>query len=148
MTALTPEDTAERAVYTGKEHTWAKDPLTRMNDGLRALTPNIALLLITTLFNRSATGQDAYHWLNSNYTPFQINAWWTFGITSVVYWIGGLLFMVVDLTERPRVIYQYKLQPSQKVSVEDYKRVCWVVLRNQVRRHPVMYIFVHFVSRY
>lgn len=127
-----PEKAAERTTYTGKEHKWANDPLTRINASLRALTPTIALLLVTILFHRSATGQAVYIWLNSNYTPFQINAWWTFGVTSVVYWIGGLLFMAIDLTERPRAIYKYKLQPGQKVSAQDYRKVCWIVLRNQV----------------
>lgn len=128
-----PEGALERRIYTGREHMWAVDPLTRLNDGLVALTPTFALLLGTILFNKSKTAENAYAWLNGNYTPFQINAWWTFGITSVVYWIGGLIFMAVDLLEWPRWAYNYKLQPEQKVTAQDYMRVCWIVLRNQVR---------------
>jgi hypothetical protein len=133
MTSDTPERATERQSYTGKEHKWARDPLTRINGDLQSLTPTFVHLLTTILINRSAAGQSAYQWLNANYTPFQINAWWTFGITSVVYWIGGLVFMTVDLTERPRWVYKYKLQPSQKASGQQYRRVCWIVLRNQVR---------------
>ena len=136
MTAATgsdaPECAAKRQPYTGKEHKWAKDPLTRINSGLWSLSPTFALLLTTILVNRSTTGQSTYQWLNANYSPFQINAWWTFGITSVVYRIGGLVFMAVDLTERPRWVYKYKLQPSQKVSGKQYRSVCSIVLRNQV----------------
>lgn len=133
MTTRVPPGTPEHQLYTGKEHKWANNPLTRVNNGLRSLTPTFALLFMTIVINRSTTGQSAYKWLNANYSPFQINAWWTFGITSVVYWIGGLIFMVFDLTERPRRVFKYKLQTSQKVCAQDYGRICWIVLRNQVR---------------
>lgn len=146
MTAFgAPQRSIEPQPYRGKEHKWAKDPLSRINSGLKALSPTFALLLITILINRSTTGQSAYKWLNANYTPFQINAWWTFGITSIVYWIGGLIFMALDLTERPRWIFKYKLQPSQRVSAQGYGRICWVVLRNQVSVFPPDY-FLPFLS--
>lgn len=129
-TASGPRDA--RPAYAGREHKWARNRLTRLNNGLRSLSPAAGLLLLTTLINRSVTAENCYGWLNSKYTPFQINAWWMFGITSVVYWAGGLAFMAGDLLEQPRWFYRYKLQPEIKVSVKDYKKVCWIVLRNQV----------------
>ncbi|KAF8316140.1 hypothetical protein DL93DRAFT_795090 [Clavulina sp. PMI_390] len=128
-----PSGTSERpAVYAGKEHSWAVHPLTRANRGLRALTPTILELSATILFHKSETGKNFYKWLNDNYTPFQINVWWTFGITSVLYWVIGLLFMAVDMTESPKMLYKYKLQPSQRITWKDYQKVCWIVLRNQI----------------
>lgn len=136
MTGTGRESVSELAgahpTYAGREHRWARDRMTRLNNGLRALFPAAGLLLLTILINRSATANVCYEWLNANYTLFQINAWWSFGITSVVYWVGGLLFMAVDLLEYPKWFYHYKLQPEMKVSAKDYRKVCWIVLRNQV----------------
>lgn len=122
----------EPPMYTGKEHKWAISPFTRLNDRLKSLTPTAALLAFTILINKSTTTHGFYTWLNQNYTPFQINTWWAFGITSVVYWIGGLAFMVIDLWEWPKWAWKYKLQPEIRITGRDYLKVCAVVLRNQV----------------
>lgn len=42
--------------------------------------------------------------------------------------------MALDMVEPLRVrAEKYKLQPGIRVTWEDYKTVCWVVARNQVR---------------
>lgn len=82
-----------------EEHKWGVRPATRINHNpLLSLMPVIAILAITIGFNHSTYAQRFYTWLNANYTPFQINSWWTFGITSGVYWIGGLIFWFVRFT--------------------------------------------------
>ncbi|SGZ28609.1 BQ5605_C027g10386 [Microbotryum silenes-dioicae] len=83
--------------------------------------------------NQSTFGHEASKALNRSFSPYTINLWGTFIITSVVYWIGGLIFMAFDLYEPlHNVLKPYKLQPDKRVSVADYKKVCWIVLRNQV----------------
>lgn len=88
---------------------------------------------ITIGFNQSSTGLAFYEWLNKHYTPFQINAWWTFVITSAVYWAGGLVFMAFDLVDSLHErVKPYKVQPEKRVLWSDYKKVLWIVERNQL----------------
>lgn len=116
-----------------KGYKWAQHASTRAHIGLQTLTPIVAMIAITAGFNQSELGRRWYTWLNENYTPFQISAFWTFGITQGVYWAGGLLYLAVDLLQ-PRVLHQYKLQPDAagKVTWDNYKKIMWVVFRNQV----------------
>lgn len=83
-------------------------------------------------FNQSQYGRDCYAWLQSNYTPFQINAWWTLGIATVIFWVFGGLFAIVDLTHKPAFVFKYKVQPFHHVTVAEYGKVAWVGLKNQV----------------
>ncbi|KAM0746038.1 hypothetical protein T439DRAFT_307251 [Meredithblackwellia eburnea MCA 4105] len=116
-----------------KTHKWALSPYTRMNGPLLSLLPTVLVIALTIYINKSTFAPRFYHWLNSNYTPFQINSWWTFGITTVVYWIGGLVFMALDMWEPLRKrVEKYKLQPTQRVTWKDYRKVCLIVLRNQL----------------
>jgi methylsterol monooxygenase len=119
------------AQYKGKQHKWAERAATRVNMGLMSLTPTIVVIAFSIYINKTVAAKTFYIWLNHNYTPFQINAWWSFAITSAVYWAGGLIFMVIDLF-KPAVFHKYKIQPAQSISPGDYRRVCWIVLRNQV----------------
>ncbi|KAM0786821.1 hypothetical protein ACM66B_002252 [Microbotryomycetes sp. NB124-2] len=126
-----PPDTA--IPYDGKQHRWALASTTRLNGRLSSLTPTVGLLAFTIMFNKSKYASQLYSWMNSNYTPWQINAWGTFILTSVVYWIGGLAFMLVDLWDPLfNLAKPYKLQPDKRVPWKDYKRVLWIVARNQV----------------
>lgn len=119
--------------YDGKTHQWAKDPWTRWNGKVISLLPTVALLAFTCWFNQTQYAVDLYTTLNNNFTPWQINVYAGFIITSVVYWIGGFIFMAADLWDPlHNLVKRYKVQPDKRVSAADYKRVCWVVLRNQV----------------
>ncbi|KAL8287496.1 hypothetical protein RQP46_003354 [Phenoliferia psychrophenolica] len=123
--------------YTGSEphqqHNWALLPSTRLNTKLISQIPNLIVFLITVTFNHSSYGAAAYSWLNANFTPWQINAWGSFLITAAVYWAGGLIFMALDMFEPLRVLVApYKLQPQSKPTWMDYRKVCLIVLRNQV----------------
>ena len=110
---------------------WAEKVESRLNTGLGSLTPMVVAIALTAGFNNSQSGRAFYEWLNTNYTPFQINAWWSWGVTALVYWVGGLAYMVVDLLQ-PRWAAKYKIQPSQSVGWKEYKKILWIVARNQV----------------
>lgn len=119
--------------YDGKDHQWAQSKPSRLNGKLQSLAPTVAIIFLTVAFNGSEYGRRTYEWLNANYTPFEINLWFGFGITSVVYWIGGFIFMAADLWEPLHdVVKPFKVQPNKRITVSDYKKVCAVVLRNQV----------------
>ena len=127
---LTPTFPRPRA----EQHKWAVLASTRINGELLSLLPLIAIITGTIVFNKSTTALRAYAWLNANYTPFEINVWWTFGISTAVYWIGGLIFMALDMWEPLRVkVSRWKLQPGGRVTWADYRKVSWLVARNQVR---------------
>lgn len=116
-----------------EQHNWSLNPTTRINNKLIALLPTILILTFTINFHQSSYGLNFYSWLNANYTPLQINLWGTFGLTTVVYWVGGLIYMAMDLWEPMRSrVEKWKLQPGARVSKADYWEVCKVVARNQV----------------
>ena len=114
-----------------KGYRFAESIATRTQQGIQERFPVALVLAITIGFNKSELGRDFYSWLNANYSQFQIQAYWTFGITTVVYWMVGLLFMFADLYE-PRWLVEYKIQPAQRVSLSSYKKILWIVARNQV----------------
>ncbi|SCZ93832.1 BZ3500_MvSof-1268-A1-R1_Chr6-3g08915 [Microbotryum saponariae] len=119
--------------YDGKEHQWALKRETRLNGKIISTMPNVFIIGLTIWVNQSTFGHEAYKALNRSFSPYTINLWGTFIITSVVYWIGGLIFMAFDLYDPlHNVLKPYKLQPDKRVSVADYKKVCWIVLRNQM----------------
>lgn len=119
--------------YDGKQHRWALARTTRLNTKLMSLTPTVALIWFTIWFNKSRFATELYSWMHANFTEWQINAWGTFVITSVVYWIGGLLFMAVDLWDPLHQLFKpFKIQPDKRITWKDYRKVLWIVARNQV----------------
>jgi len=127
----TKGSTEPQAKIKSAGYRWAEKVETRLNTGLRSLTPMVLAIAFTAGFNNSPTGRTFYEWLNANYTPFQINAWWSWGVTALVYWVGGLAYMAVDLLQ-PRWAAKYKIQPSATVGWKEYKKILLVVARNQV----------------
>jgi len=125
-------EAAKNVPSASKKRAWGVTPQVFENDAVKSFAPVVFQLIVTAAFNKSEMGRRFYMWLNENYTPFEINCYWTFGITSIVYWIGGLLFMLVDMTERPSWIYRYKIQPYKKITWSEYAHICTIVLRNQV----------------
>ncbi|KAG8926558.1 hypothetical protein FRC02_008801 [Tulasnella sp. 418] len=112
-----------------------------------AHTPMFLMWAITIGFNKSSLGQRFYDWMNANYTSMQIHSWGTFIVTSSVYWILGIIFMIADLTERPKWLLKYKLQPWKRVSGKEYAKICLVVLRNQVLvAGPMAYIMGRWIA--
>ena len=117
-----------------EEHKWAVSKTSRFNDGLVTLTPTLILLFTPIYLNKSPTILRFYDWLNVNYTPFEINVYWSFGITIGLYNFVGGLFMLLDLfgSDAPGSFKaKYKLQ-NTRVSAKDYVEVCKIVLRNQI----------------
>lgn len=89
------------------------------------------MILLTTYINSLPWTRDVYRGLNARYTPFEINAYGTFIITTIVYWALGLIFMAFDMTFLHAYVKKYKVQPKQ-ISWAEYRDVCLIVLRNQV----------------
>lgn len=117
-----------------------------MNPKLLALAPTIGVLTTTILFNKSSYALPMYTWLNANFTPFQINTYVGFALTSGVYWAGGLIYMALDLWEPLRSrVESYKLQPGSRVTGADYRKVCLIVLRNQVSLYIQFFLLCCFI---
>ncbi|KAH6904650.1 hypothetical protein BKA70DRAFT_1296025 [Coprinopsis sp. MPI-PUGE-AT-0042] len=133
MGVSTPSKTDEQpsSSLNPKGYRFAEHIATRTQQGIQERFPVALVLAITIGFNHSELGRRFYAWLNANYTQFQIQAYWTFGITTVVYWAVGLVFMMADLYE-PEWLYKYKIQPAQRVPWANYKKILWVVARNQL----------------
>lgn len=83
------------------------------------------------LFNQTNTARTLYSYIDTHYTPFQINCWGTFMITTLLYWIIALLFAFADFTGFPGSLFKYKVQPFQRVSRREYLEIAAIVLRNQ-----------------
>ncbi|KDN45271.1 sterol desaturase [Tilletiaria anomala UBC 951] len=110
---------------------WGFDRVAWSNTKAMSLTFDICAVSCFLVFNASQIGRDFYHWLNANYTPFQIDFYWTFGITTVLYWAFAVLYAVVDLTSWPAAVFQYKVQPFQRVGFKEYGKIAVRVLWNQ-----------------
>jgi hypothetical protein len=95
-----------------------------------AMVPTFLTQIITIAINKSEWAQRLYISMNANYSPVTIHVWGTIIITSLAYWIPGLMFMFVDLTERPKWLMKYKIQPWRRVGLKEYLKICWVVFRN------------------
>lgn len=110
------------------------NPATRLNhDTLINLIPTFGIILLTVAVNRSQWGQDFYRWLNANYTPWEINTWWIFGITTVQYWVIGLLFCAFDMNNTlHNLVAKYKIQPQRRITWAEYRQVFYVVAKNQL----------------
>lgn len=115
-----------------ESHPWAVKQTTRFNDGLIALTPTLLLLILPVLFNLTETSTAMYTWLNNNYSPYQINVYWGFAITSITYNIGGLIFMLLDFYAPTSIMNKWKLQPEKAIDWTAYKKIWLIVFRNQV----------------
>ncbi|KAL1408648.1 hypothetical protein Q8F55_005461 [Vanrija albida] len=123
---------SEPQPYNGKEHKWGVSPLTRKNHySILNLTPVIAFIAGTIIFNKSIYAKQFYTWLNANYTPWQINVWWTLGITTAVYFTGGFVFMAFDLIDPlHNLVKKYKIQPDKRITLDDYKQILPINIRN------------------
>lgn len=97
-----------------------------------AMAPVFLMQGLTIAINKSDWAQRLYVKMNDTYSPTTIHIFGTFLITSLVYWALGLLFMIADLTERPKWLMKYKVQPWKRVGPKEYFKICLIVLRNQI----------------
>jgi fatty acid hydroxylase domain-containing protein 2 len=111
---------------------WGFDKSAWDNTQLMSLTFDFAAIAAFLAFNKSEFGKGCYAWLNDNYTPFQINFYFTFGITTALYWAFAGLYAFVDLTARPHFLFKYKIQPFQRVSLKEYSKIALRVFQNQL----------------
>jgi hypothetical protein len=113
--------------------TFKLDPKYRLANTIRrAMVPVFVMQGITIAINKSRWAQLLYTRMNMNYSSVTIHVWGTLIVTSLVYWALGLLFMFADLTERPRWLVKYKIQPWKRVGLREYLNICGIVLRNQI----------------
>lgn len=89
------------------------------------------MIVLTWYINTLQSTRDIYDSLNARYTPFELNGWGTFLITTVVYWILGLVFMALDMSRLHQYVRKFKIQPKQ-ISWAEYRAVCVIVVRNQL----------------
>lgn len=95
-------------------------------------------------FNTSPYAYQVYDQLHQKYTPFQINTWGTFLISTIIYYLVAGLFAFVDLSGHPRFLFKYKVQPFQRVNATEYWEITKIVIRNQiVVVLPLVFIKAH-----
>nr|XP_006815597.1 PREDICTED: fatty acid hydroxylase domain-containing protein 2-like [Saccoglossus kowalevskii] len=63
----------------------------------------------------------------------------------VTYWVVSIPLLCMDLTHRPRFIYQYKMQMDKPIEVAKLKKLFKVVLLNQLFYAPLM-MWMYYVS--
>ncbi|XP_077864720.1 fatty acid hydroxylase domain-containing protein 2-like [Saccoglossus kowalevskii] len=63
----------------------------------------------------------------------------------VTYWVVSIPLLCVDLTHRPRFIYQYKMQMDKPIEVAKLKKLFKVVILNQLFYAPPI-AWVYYVS--
>lgn len=102
------------------------------NDLIRSSVFDAVVIGSFVAFNASPYAVKTYAYLEENFTPFQINAYGTFAITTLLYWAFAGLFAFVDLTGRPRFLFKYKVQPFARVDARDYAKIAQVVIKNQL----------------
>lgn len=89
--------------------------------------------MLTWGVNQTQWARDFYVWLNQNYTPWQINGWWLFGITTVQYWVTGLIFCAFDMNDTLHsIVAKYKIQPDRRITWAEYRQVFYIVAKNQL----------------
>jgi fatty acid hydroxylase domain-containing protein 2 len=72
-------------------------------------------------------------WISGD-DEFNLMVWWTTTYTFFVYWGFGLIYTVMDLTNKPKFLRRYKIQPNTNEPVETKKliRVIGSVIFNQI----------------
>jgi sterol desaturase/sphingolipid hydroxylase (fatty acid hydroxylase superfamily) len=68
--------------------------------------------------------EKVYNYFEGN--EFMIAVVGTFVISTIVYWIAGGLYTILDLTQRPNAITRYKIQPNKNTPL-DRKRFAKVI---------------------
>lgn len=65
---------------------------------------------------------------------FNLMVWWTTAYTFMIYWGFGLIYILMDLTNQPKFLRRYKIQPNTNEPVETKKliRVIGSVVFNQI----------------
>jgi len=116
------------------------------NMGLLNFVPPLITQSIAISVNKAAWTQQLCAHLNETYSPLFINTVIAFIITTAGYWAFGLLFMIIDLTERPRWLLKYKVQPCKRIPLSQYPKLCRITLRNQLFVNlPLGYVMAKWV---
>ncbi|KAG9049149.1 hypothetical protein FS837_011068 [Tulasnella sp. UAMH 9824] len=103
-------------------------------DNTAAMANPSALIVqtLTVLINKLPVTERLYERMNAKYSAENIHIFGTVFITAAAYWALGLVFMYADLTERPKWLSKYKVQPWKRVGPKEYFKICMIILRNQI----------------
>lgn len=65
---------------------------------------------------------------------FNLMVWWTTVYTFLIYWGFGAIYTIMDLTNRPKILRRYKIQPNTNEPVDTKKliKVIMSVVCNQI----------------
>ncbi|KAJ6790026.1 hypothetical protein PWT90_06751 [Aphanocladium album] len=125
-----PRDLDGNAIPHGKR--WAYSTASATTGSWGSKVVNLVVVALFTLWQQSPTAHALYAHLDATYGARAVGIWGTFIVTSVFFWAFGALFMVADLTGRPRWLFKYKTQPFVRVPGREYAWICAISLRNQV----------------
>ncbi|GFT09680.1 fatty acid hydroxylase domain-containing protein 2 [Nephila pilipes] len=80
-------------------------------------------------------------------SDFTLTVWGSFIVTTLVYWIFGLFYTLIDLTGKPKCLFKYKIQDtaSNPVSFSQVFEVTKQVIFNQVIFIPCRVVFYYFM---
>lgn len=91
------------------------------------------IIFLTWGINQLQVTKDIYVWMNANYTEFQINAIGMFVITTVQYWVMGLIFCAFDMNDTLHsLVAKYKIQPQRRITWPEYRQVFYISAKNQL----------------
>ncbi|WFD31997.1 hypothetical protein MSPP1_003039 [Malassezia sp. CBS 17886] len=125
-----PKDVNGKPILQSKR--WLYSTPASLKSELQALTISAALSSAFVAFSVSTTGRNFYEYLDTTYGAYNVNLWGTFIVTTVFFWVGGLIFAIPDLTGWPKWLFKYKTQPFVRVTPKEYARIMAVSMRNQV----------------
>jgi len=129
--------------------------LSLQNTVLKAVGVLLPVILVATCLRDSLTWQIARLWgMARDYVwqalwdqlvtklgtdPFIYLYLGTTLVSSVVYWGVGCLFLFCDVTLKPEVLRQYKVQPgtNEPLDAEKLRRLLWTVMLNWFTINPV-----------
>ncbi|KAG8918362.1 hypothetical protein FRC01_001903 [Tulasnella sp. 417] len=102
------------------------------NTPVMASASILIVQLLTIFINKLPVTERLYERMNATYSAENIHIFGTFFITAAALWAPCLAFMYADLTERPKWLFKYKVQPWKRVGPKEYLKICIIVLRNQI----------------
>jgi sterol desaturase/sphingolipid hydroxylase (fatty acid hydroxylase superfamily) len=85
--------------------------------------------------------------LTDNYDSFQLTVIGTFLIGNAVYWAHGLLYLILDLTNKPEFLYQFKIQKKAHLDMVSLKRLLKNLILNFFIVLPILSIGIYNAAR-
>ena len=95
---------------------------------------NLSILLVNIKVNVLKNRKFICNFQISGDDEFNLMVWWTTAYTFLIYWGFGLIYTVMDLTNKPKFLRRYKIQANTNEPVDTRKliKVICSVLFNQI----------------